>query len=187
MGDDKAMKRALLAAVLAVVLPGCAVYGQGGVVTGQPLPSGSTPADACDPQNLAAMAGKPVTAAITANPGLSGMAAGLDRAGLRTLDDVPALTLFATSDRFLAVFPFRRIPVLWDNPKELAQTLQQAAVAERLEPERLPGTHTTMSGTQAVITTDPGGLRVNGTKAVCQQLETTNAAIYIVDELVPLR
>jgi uncharacterized surface protein with fasciclin (FAS1) repeats len=184
MGDDEAMKRALLAAVLPVILSGCTL-GQGGVVTGQPVPSGSAPADACAPQNLAAMVGKPVTAAIAANPGLSGMAAGLDRADLRTLDDVPALTLFATSDRFLTVFPFRRIPGLWDNPPELAQTLQQAAVAERLEPDRLPGTHTTMSGTRAVITTDSGGLRVNGTKVVCQQLDTTNAAVYIVDELVP--
>jgi DNA-binding NarL/FixJ family response regulator len=86
-----------------------------------------------------------------------------------------------------AVFPFQRIPALWDNRRELAQTPEQAAVAERLEPDRLPGTHTTMGGTQAVVTTDPGGLRVNGTKVACQQLETTNAAIYIVDEPVPRR
>jgi len=181
------MKRALLAVVLTVPLSGCALYGQGGVVTGEPSPSGSPPADACAPPNLAAMAGKPVTAAVAANPGLSGMLAGLDRAGLRTLDDTPALTLFATSDRFLAAFPFRNIPTLWDNPKELAQTLEQAAVAERLEPDRLPGTHTTMGGTQAVITSDAGSLRVNGTRVVCRQLDTDNAAVYIVDKLVPQR
>jgi uncharacterized surface protein with fasciclin (FAS1) repeats len=156
-------------------------------VTGRPSQPGSMPANACAPQNLAAMQGKPVTAALAANPGLSGMLAGIDRAGLRTLDDVPALTLFATSDRFLAVFPFQRVPVLWDNPGELAQTLKQAAVAERLEPDRLPGEHRTMGGTQAVITTDSGDLRVNGTKVVCRQLATTNAAVYIVDELVPRR
>jgi len=181
------MKRALLAAVLTVPLAGCVFAGRGGVVTGQPMPSGSTPADACAPQHLAAMAGKPVTAAIAANPGLSGMVAGLDRAGLRTLDDVPALTLFATSDRFLATFPFRRIRVLWDNPEELARTLEQAAVAERLQPDRLPGTYPTMAGTRAVITTDSGGLRVNGVKVECRQLDTANAAVYIVDELVPQR
>ncbi|WP_433791803.1 fasciclin domain-containing protein [Actinoplanes sp. CA-252034] len=180
------MKRVLLAAVLTATLSGCAL-GQGGVVTGQPLPSGAAPADACAPQNLAAMAGKPVSVAIAANPGLSGMAAGLDRAGLRALDDTPALTLFATSDRFLATFPFQRIPTLWDDPEELARTLKQAAIAERLDPGRLPGTHTTMSGTRAVVTTDAGDLRVNDTKTVCHQLDTANAAVYIVDELVPLR
>ncbi|MDI6102728.1 hypothetical protein QLQ12_29325 [Actinoplanes sp. NEAU-A12] len=84
------MKRALLVVALTALLSSCTFSGQGGVVTGQPLPSGSTPADACAPQLLAAMVGKPVTAAIAANPGLSGMLAGLDRAGLRALDDVPA-------------------------------------------------------------------------------------------------
>jgi uncharacterized surface protein with fasciclin (FAS1) repeats len=169
---------------LSGLLVGCV---KGEVVTGQPLTSGSQPADACAPQNLAAMAGRSVTAAIAANPGLSGMLSGLDRAGLRTLDDVPALTLFATSDHFLAVLPFRRIAVLWDHPQELARTLEQAAIAQRLEPDRLLGAHTTMSGTQAVVTNDSGGLRVNDTKIACQQLNTMNAAVYIVDELVPLR
>ncbi|GAA4953616.1 fasciclin domain-containing protein [Actinoplanes utahensis] len=181
------MKRASLAVVLTVTLSGCGFQGPGGTVTAQPLPSGSTPADACAPHNLAAMAGKPVTAAIAANPGLSGMVAGLDRAGLGTLDEAPALTLFATSDRFLAVFPFQRIPPLWDDPAELAQLLKQAAVPQRLEPDRLPGTHTTMGGTQAVVTTDAGRLRVNDTRVACQQLDTTNAAIYIVDQMVPQR
>jgi uncharacterized surface protein with fasciclin (FAS1) repeats len=181
------MKRGCLAALLCVSLSGCTYGVSGGVVTGQPLPSGSRPADACAPANLTAMAGRSLTAAIAANPGLSGMSSGLDRAGLRTLDDVPALTLFATSDHFLAIFPFRNIPVLWDHPEGLAKMLEQAAVPERPEPDRLIGAHTTMGGTQAVVTTDSGGLRVNGTKVVCQQLNTTNAAVYIVDELVAQR
>ncbi|GAA2511979.1 fasciclin domain-containing protein [Winogradskya humida] len=180
------MKRVPIAVVLTVALSGCG-YVQSQVITGQPLPSGTAPADACAPQNLAAMAGKPATAAIAANPGLSGMLAGLDRAGLRTLDDAPALTLFATSDRFLAYFPFRNIPALWDNPKELAQILKQAAVGERLDPARLPGTHTTMGGTRVIGGGEPGSLRVNDTKVVCQQLGTANAAVYIVDQLVTQR
>ncbi|WP_412735919.1 fasciclin domain-containing protein [Krasilnikovia sp. MM14-A1259] len=156
-------------------------------MTGQPLPSGSQPADACASPNVAAMAGKPLTAAVAANPGLSGMSDGLDRAGLRTLDGMPALTLFATSDQFLAAFPFRRIPLLWDHPEQLATMLKQAAIAERLEPGQLRGAHTTMAGTQAIVTTDSGGFRVNGVKVVCRQLDITNAAVYIVDELVPQR
>jgi len=44
-----------------------------------------------------------------------------------------------------------------------------------------------MGGTRAVITTDAGSLRVNGTKVVCRQLDTANAAVSIVDELVPQR
>lgn len=177
----------LLAAALTVALSGCGFHGPGGVVTAEPLPSGSAVADACAPANLAAMAGKPVTAAIAANPGLSGLLAGLDRAGLRTLDDAAALTLFATSDRFLAVFPFRRIPTLWDNPPELAKTLQQAVIPERLEPHRVRGTHITLAGTRAVVTADGSGLRVNGTKVRCHQMTSSNAVVYMVDELVPMR
>ncbi|MEU4164834.1 fasciclin domain-containing protein [Actinoplanes sp. NPDC026670] len=176
--------RGLLAGVLTLSLGGCGFIGRGGVVTGQPLPSGSVIADACAPQNLAAMEGKPVVAAIAANPGLSQLLAGFKRAGLQTFDDVPALTLFATSDQYLMHFPFQNIPMLWDNPDSLARVLKQSAVEERLDLDHLLGRHTTMSSTQAVVTNDAEGLRVNRTRVVCRQLDTANAAVYIVNDLV---
>ena len=63
----------------------------------------------------------------------------------------------------------------------------------RLTPDRLPGTHTTLNNDQLTIDVSPeaftvaaGGTVLGGTAArvICGNLQTANATIYIVDQVL---
>jgi len=138
------------------------------------------------------MADDPVATAASNNPLLSTLVAAVTAAGLGdTLNGAPELTVFAPSnDAFAAVDPAALESLLLpENVDALTSILTFHVIGERIAPEDLAGTFTTLNGADITIegsgedfTTNMGGT-AEGT-VVCGNVQTANATVYIIDTVM---
>ncbi len=138
------------------------------------------------------MTDDPVATAASNNPLLSTLVTAATAANLvDTLNGEPALTVFAPSnDAFAAVDPAELASLLEPaNVDELTGILTFHVLGERLAPEDLAGTFTTLNGAEITIegegemfTTNVGGTAM-GT-VVCGNVQTANATVYIIDTVM---
>ena len=132
------------------------------------------------------MASQSVGSAIASNPSFSVLRSALVKADvIGSLDDAPALTVFAPNNLAFSKVPARRLQDLVADPKAFSLMLRQHVVPGRLSPEQLPGAHKTLAGGELMVTTEAGGITVNGTaRVLCANVQTANATIYVIDTVL---
>ncbi len=138
------------------------------------------------------MAMDPVATAASNNMDLSTLVTAVTAAGLvDTLNTTDNLTVFAPSNEaFAAVDPAALASLLEPaNVAQLSAILTYHVIGERIAPEDLAGTFTTLNG--AELTVDGSGemftTNVGGTpeaSVVCGNVQTANATVYIIDQVM---
>lgn len=134
----------------------------------------------------------PVATAASNNPLLSTLVAAVTAANLGdTLNGAPELTVFAPSnDAFAAVDPAAlEMLLLPENVDQLTAILTFHVIGERIAPDALAGTFTTLNGADITIegsgemfTTNAGG--TPEASVVCGNVQTANATVYIIDQVM---
>lgn len=132
------------------------------------------------------MATDPVATAASNNPVLGQLVSAVGAAGLAsTLNTTKDITVFApTNDAFAAV-PKATLDAAMKDPKGLLTTvLTNHVVAGRLSPDRLAGEHTTLAGTRITVAGSGQDFTVGRAKVVCGNVQTANATVYIIDQVL---
>ncbi|HLS77865.1 MAG TPA: fasciclin domain-containing protein [Nocardia sp.] len=162
------------AAAAAPVGPGCAAYAE-------QVPSG--------PGSLESMATQPVSAAAADSPVLTTLAAALS-GGLNPQVDLTAtldggeFTVFAPVDAAFEALDPATVEGLQTDSAALTQILTYHAVPGRIGPDDIAGTQTTVEGSDVTVTRDGDTITVNEASVVCGGVETENATVYLVDQVL---
>jgi uncharacterized surface protein with fasciclin (FAS1) repeats len=187
---------------LAMVGAGCAGEARSSLAAGA---RPADPAAICDAEalveaietgaeegTLAGMTDAPVAEAAASNPALTTLAGALDEAGLAgTLDEAPALTVFAPTDcAFAALDPGTLDAALADPSGEGARLLglhvvpgQQLSSADLALRTEVP----TLAGTTLAVAADGDVFTLGGrAEVVVPDIRTANATVHLIDQvLVP--
>jgi uncharacterized surface protein with fasciclin (FAS1) repeats len=161
--------------------------------SGEPFGPGCSALPAEGEGSIAGMADDPVGRAANNNPALSMLVQALVAADLgESLNGQEAITVLAPANpAFEAVPPADLQALLADTPR-LTAVLTHHVISGRLAPEELAGTHTTLNNDQVTIDagremfTISGEGTLTGTVAtvVCANLQTANATVYIIDQVL---
>lgn len=100
---------------------------------------------------------------------------------------VDEVTVFAPTGVAFRSLGLARGRQLLTDPTEAADVLRYHVVRGRLAPDDLPGEHRTLSGQAVEVTGSAEDFTVDGrARIVCGNLQTKNATLYLIDEvLVP--
>jgi uncharacterized surface protein with fasciclin (FAS1) repeats len=152
-------------------------------------PATSAPASPTDAMTDAAEAGTIVDVA-AANPDFSTLVTAVTEAGLvETLSGEGPYTVFAPTDAAFEALPAGLLDALLlpENQEVLTQILTYHVVAgEVMSTDIQPGDVATVEGEDITITTDDGGVQVNGAMVSTADVEASNGVIHVIDEvLVP--
>lgn len=131
------------------------------------------------------MAQDPVATAASNNEELSTLVELVGLANLGdTLNAAEDITVFAPANAAFEALPAETVEAVQDDPEGLLTTvLTYHVVPERLAPEDLAGTFTTLQG--ADLTVEGSGedftVGADGAQVVCGNIQTANATVYIID------
>ena len=150
---------------------------------------------ACDavPQDGAGsfdgMVQDPVATAASNNPLLGTLVTAVGEAGLvDTLNDAPALTVFAPVDDAFAAIPEKDLNALLADQEQLTAVLTHHVVGEQLDPEAVVGEQDTLNDDTLTIEGDTDGMTIeNGdtpANVLCGNIPTANATVYVVDSVL---
>ena len=145
----------------------------------------AVPADG--PGSFSGMATDPVATAASNNPVLSTLVTAVKKAGLvDSLNSADGITVFApTNDAFAALDKATLDKALADPKGLLTTVLTYHVVAGRLSPADLAGTHKTLQGATVTVTGSGEDFTVNGNaKVVCGNVQTANATVYLIDNVL---
>lgn len=145
------------------------------------------PSDPANPGSFESMAQVPVATAASGNPVLSTLVSAVTQAGLvDSLNSAPNLTVFAPSNDAFAKIPQAQLTALLADKVQLTKVLTYHVLDQRLNPDRLPGTHDTLADGQQVSVQGSGGDFTVGTgsKVLCGNVQTANATVYIIDTVL---
>lgn len=159
--------------------------------------------DACDqlpadgePGSLTGMVVDPVATAAGTNPLLKTLVAAVTAVeGLPgTLNDAPALTVFAPFDGAFAEIPEADLNALVEGGQtdgtdsDLYKILAHHVLGERLEPDAIAGERATLVGDNLTVEGDASGMTVtDGTvtaNVLCGGIPTANATVYVIDKVL---
>jgi uncharacterized surface protein with fasciclin (FAS1) repeats len=162
--------------------------------TDQPFGTGCGGIPAAGEGSFAGMADDPAGTAITHNPAMRVLAAALGAARLAApLDSQRDVTVLAPADAAFGAVPRDALGKLMGDTASLTAVLTHHVIQGRLTPDRLAGTHTTLNNDQVTIDVSPDAFSVaaEGTllgkapaRVICGNLQTANATIYIVDQVL---
>lgn len=94
-------------------------------------------------------------------------------------------TVFAPVDDAFAKVDPATIETLKTDADLLTSTLIYHVVPEKLSPDEIVGTYTTVQGADLTVTGEGDNLMVNGNAAViCGGVETANATVYLIDTVL---
>ncbi len=134
-----------------------------------------------------AMASLPVATATAGDPLLRTLAAALDEARLvRALDSARGLTVLAPTDDAFARLPGQTLDRVLADRRLLARILRHHVIRGRLDPDQLPGPHTTLAGDTLDVVGSGEHLSVAGDDAhvLCGNVPTANATVYVIDTVL---
>lgn len=131
------------------------------------------------------MAQDPVATAASNNEELSTLVelVGLAELG-DTLNAAENITVFAPANAAFEALPAETVEAVQDDPDGLLTTvLTYHVVPERLAPEDLAGTFTTLQGDDLTVEGSGEDFTVgaDGAQVVCGNIQTANATVYIID------
>jgi uncharacterized surface protein with fasciclin (FAS1) repeats len=152
-------------------------------------PATSAPASPTDAMTDEAAAGTIVDVAAS-NPDFSTLVTAVTEAGLvETLSGEGPFTVFAPTDEAFAALPDGLLDALLmpENQEVLTQILTYHVVSgEVMSTDIAPGDVATVEGEDITITTDDGGVQVNGATVTTADVDASNGVIHVIDEvLVP--
>jgi uncharacterized surface protein with fasciclin (FAS1) repeats len=132
------------------------------------------------------MATEPVATAASNNPVLSQLVSAVGAAGLAsTLNSAKDITVFAPTNDAFAALPKATLDAAMKDPKGLlTKVLTNHVVAGRLSPDLLAGEHKTLAGTTITVTGSAPDFMVRAAKVVCGNVQTANATVYIIDQVL---
>lgn len=124
-----------------------------------------------------ALAQVPALSQLSVTTALAGL--GSDFGGLQDA------TVFAPTDTAFRALGVTRGRELLTNPSAAADVLRYHVVPERLTPDNLAGEHRTLNGQTLEVSGSGEDFTVNGrAKISCGNLQTRNATIYLVDQVL---
>ena len=175
-------------AVASLALVGCS-SNDDSTAEASPTAATSAPASPADGMTDEASAGTIVDVA-AANPDFSTLVAAVTEAGLaETLGAEGPYTVFAPTDAAFEALPEGLVDALLmpENKEVLTQILTYHVVAgEVMSTDIQPGDVATVEGEDITITTEDGGVQVNGATVSTADVEASNGVIHVIDEvLVP--
>ena len=134
------------------------------------------------------MAQVPVETAIASNPELTTFAHVIRASGLaRKLNSAPSLTVFAPDNSAFADFGAGNVRTLLASKRDLAHLVDYDVVAGQVTQARLAGGKplTSLLGTRLYpATSQTGGYKVDNSPVACGNIQTANATLYIVSDLL---
>ena len=132
------------------------------------------------------MATEPVATAASSNPLLTQLVAAVTEAGLGdTLNTTQDITVFAPTDDAFAAVPAETMDAAMADPQGLLTTvLTNHVVAERLSPDMVVGEHETLAGTTITVEGSVEDLTVGEAAIICGDVQTANATVYIIDQVL---
>ncbi|MDT9592845.1 fasciclin domain-containing protein [Nocardioides zeae] len=142
--------------------------------------------------SLEGMTVDPVATAAGNNPLLTQLvgAVGLVPGLADQLNSAEELTVFAPYDPAFEAVPAETMEALTADPEgALAPVLSYHVLPERLEPDEIAGTHTTLNGAELTVEGDAEtGVTAGetGTEAtvLCGGIQTANATVYVIDSVM---
>lgn len=136
--------------------------------------------------SFSGMATEPVATAASNNPVLSQLVSAVGAAGLAsTLNSAKDITVFAPTNDAFAALPKATLDAAMKDPKGLlTKVLTNHVVAGRLSPDLLAGEHKTLAGTTITVTGSAPDLMVGAAKVACGNVQTANATVYIIDQVL---
>ena len=162
------------AAPAALVGPGCADYAAA-------VPSGAG--------SVEGMASDPVAVAASNNPLLTSLTAAVSgkvnpQVNLVTTLNNGEFTVFAPVDAAFAKIDATTMDSLTTNAALLSGILTYHVVPGRLSPAEVVGTHPTANGASLTVTGSGDALAVNGANVICGGVQTRNATVYLIDQVL---
>ena len=136
------------------------------------------------------MVAVPVATAVAQSPMLSDLSHAIHAAGLTgRLNAAKAITVFAPDNAAFMALGTGNLTALTEDRSDLTKVLEYQMVDGRQTPADLAsGRHlTTLRGTVIIPAKSRTGYEVNGANIICASIQTANATVYIVDQvLVPI-
>lgn len=161
--------------------------------SGDPPPPGSTPFGAACPNlpdtgegSLVDLSDRDWLDALAQVPALSQLSVTTALAGLGSdFSGLPEATVFAPTDAAFRALGVTRGRELLTNPSAAADVLRYHVVPQRLGPDSLAGEHRTVNGKTIEVNGSGEEFTVNGrAKITCGNLQTRNATVYLVDQVL---
>lgn len=157
-----------------LVGPGCADYAEAN-------PDG--------PGSVEGMAMEPVATAASNNPMLTTLTQAVSGGVNPEVDLVDTLnsgeyTVFAPVDDAFAQIDETTMEQLKTNPEMLTDILTYHVVEGEMTPDEVVGMQTTLNGADVDVTGSGDELMVNGANVICGGVETANATVYLIDEVM---
>ncbi|MGK5171265.1 fasciclin domain-containing protein [Geodermatophilus sp. CPCC 205761] len=162
--------------------------------TGAPFGAGCSAVPADGEGSFAGMTDDPVATAAGNNPALSTLVAAVGAAGLGdSLNSASDITVLAPANAAFEAVPADALDALLADRAQLTAVLTHHVLDGRLAPEDLAGTHTTLNGDQVTVQGSGEDFTVaaDGTvlgqmdaAVVCGNVQTANATVYIIDQVL---
>ena len=141
------------------------------------------------PGSVEGMAMEPVATAASNNPLLTSLAAAVSGGVNPEVDLVDTLnngeyTVFAPVDDAFAQIDDATMQALQTDPELLTSILTYLVVEGQITPDEITGMQTTLNGGDVDVTGSGDDLMVNGAGVICGGVETANATVYLIDEVL---
>jgi uncharacterized surface protein with fasciclin (FAS1) repeats len=141
--------------------------------------------------SVAGMAQDPVAVAASNNPLLKTLTAAVSGQLNKDVDLVDTLnndefTVFAPVDDAFAALPAKTVKTLGTpaGAETLASVLTYHVVPGQIAPDQIVGEQTTVQGGTVKVTGSGDNLKVNGANVICGGVQTANATVYLIDEVM---
>ncbi|MDP9391947.1 MAG: fasciclin domain-containing protein [Actinomycetota bacterium] len=139
------------------------------------------------------MTDDPVATAASNNPALSTLVAAVTAANLGdTLNSAQDITVLAPANPAFEAVPADALNGLLADVPALTTVLTHHVISGRLTPEQLAGTHTTLNNDEVTIEGEGEDFTIamDGTvvgmeaSVICGNVQTANATVYIIDQVL---
>jgi uncharacterized surface protein with fasciclin (FAS1) repeats len=158
-----------------------------------PVGAGCAQLPASGPGSLAAMAAAPVVTGASGNPQLTALVQAVTAASLvDTLNTTQNITVFAPANSAFQAVPADQLAAAMADTAKLTAILTHHVVPGRLTPDRVTGTLTTLDNDKLTVQGTGESLTISGDQTlsgqpahlVCGNVQTANATVYIVDQVL---
>ena len=141
------------------------------------------------PGSVEGMAMEPVATAASNNPMLTTLTSAVSGGVNPEVDLVDTLnngeyTVFAPVDDAFAQIDEATMQALQTDADLLTGILTYHVVEGQAAPDQVVGEHTTLNGAQLEVTGSGDELMVNGAGVVCGGVQTENATVYLIDQVL---
>lgn len=141
------------------------------------------------PGSVDGMAMEPVATAASNNPLLTTLTSAVSGGVNPEVDLVDTLnngeyTVFAPIDDAFAQIDEATMQALQTDADLLTGILTYHVVEGQAAPDQVVGEHTTLNGAQLEVTGSGDELMVNGAGVVCGGVQTENATVYLIDQVL---